>query len=207
VTNAFTESMNSVIRVADRRGRGYDFEVLRARVLFSRRLKYSRKSVKELERLAKTPAITKWLKNHLKLRLRKDTQGLEEGYTSHEIYEQHKQLARKYGDLCPGCGGQLQAKLIEFRQSLPVIERHLANTEFWGLTCRECGKKFHAYSPNPPLRFQPRNTDTQTVVSTRKRIAAVRTRAKDLRSLRDPSAQHTFWPDSHKGGIRKRSKR
>jgi transposase len=161
VTNAFTESMNSVIRVADRRGRGYDFEVLRARVLFSRRPKYSRKSVKGLELLAKTPGIPKWLRSHLKHRLRKDTQGMEEGYTSHEISSQHKLLARKYGDLCAGCGGQLQAKLLEFRQSLPGVERHLANTEFWGLICRECGKEFDAYSPNPPLRFQPGDPGTR----------------------------------------------
>ena len=36
VTNAFTESLNSLIRVINRMGRGYSFEVLRAKILFTR---------------------------------------------------------------------------------------------------------------------------------------------------------------------------
>ncbi|RMR16835.1 hypothetical protein ALP90_200185 [Pseudomonas amygdali pv. ulmi] len=35
VTNAYTESINSLIRVMDRMGRGYSFEALRAKILFS----------------------------------------------------------------------------------------------------------------------------------------------------------------------------
>jgi hypothetical protein len=35
VTNAYTESMNSLIRVMNRLGRGYSFEALRARILFT----------------------------------------------------------------------------------------------------------------------------------------------------------------------------
>ena len=36
ITNAFTESLNSVIRVMNRMGRSYSFEALRAKMLFSR---------------------------------------------------------------------------------------------------------------------------------------------------------------------------
>jgi transposase len=36
ITNAFTESLNNLIRVMNRLGRGYSFEALRAKVLFSR---------------------------------------------------------------------------------------------------------------------------------------------------------------------------
>ena len=36
VTNAFTESLNSLIRVINRMGRGYSFEILRAKILFTR---------------------------------------------------------------------------------------------------------------------------------------------------------------------------
>lgn len=36
ITNAFTESLNSLIRVMNRLGRGYSFEALRAKILFSR---------------------------------------------------------------------------------------------------------------------------------------------------------------------------
>lgn len=35
VTNAYTESLNSLIRVMDRLGRGYSFEALRAKILFT----------------------------------------------------------------------------------------------------------------------------------------------------------------------------
>ncbi|MBN2866764.1 MAG: transposase, partial [Thiotrichales bacterium] len=35
ITNAYTESLNSLIRVMDRLGRGYSFEALRAKILFS----------------------------------------------------------------------------------------------------------------------------------------------------------------------------
>jgi hypothetical protein len=35
VTNAYTESLNSLIRVINRLGRGYSFEVLRAKILFT----------------------------------------------------------------------------------------------------------------------------------------------------------------------------
>ncbi len=54
VTNAFTESLNNLIRVTNRMGRGYSFEVLRARILFTRgthkkqmqRPKFQRKSTR-----------------------------------------------------------------------------------------------------------------------------------------------------------------
>lgn len=36
VTNAYTEALNGVVKVANRQGRGYGFEILRAKVLFSK---------------------------------------------------------------------------------------------------------------------------------------------------------------------------
>jgi transposase len=35
ITNAYTESLNNLIRVANRNGRGYSFDVLRAKMLFA----------------------------------------------------------------------------------------------------------------------------------------------------------------------------
>ena len=35
ITNAYTESLNNLIRVMNRLGRGYSFEALRAKILFS----------------------------------------------------------------------------------------------------------------------------------------------------------------------------
>jgi transposase len=43
VTNAYTESLNSLIRVINRLGRGYSFEVLRAKILFTEGLAKQRK--------------------------------------------------------------------------------------------------------------------------------------------------------------------
>ena len=57
VTNAYTESLNSLIRVMDRLGRGYSFEALRAKILFSEgahkhknsRPKFERKTKERIE--------------------------------------------------------------------------------------------------------------------------------------------------------------
>ncbi|MBE0493150.1 MAG: transposase [Thiomicrospira sp.] len=35
MTNAYTESLNNLIRIMKRLGRGYSFEALRAKILFS----------------------------------------------------------------------------------------------------------------------------------------------------------------------------
>lgn len=35
ITNAYTESLNNLIRIMNRLGRGYSFEALRAKILFS----------------------------------------------------------------------------------------------------------------------------------------------------------------------------
>ena len=57
VTNAYTESLNSLIRVMNRLGRGYSFEALRAKILFAEgahkhklsRLKFERKERRQPE--------------------------------------------------------------------------------------------------------------------------------------------------------------
>ncbi|AJE49794.1 transposase [Paenibacillus jamilae] len=43
ITNAYTESLNSLVRVINRLGRGYSFEALRAKILFTEGLKKQRK--------------------------------------------------------------------------------------------------------------------------------------------------------------------
>jgi hypothetical protein len=45
VTNAYTESLNSLIRVMNRLGRGYSFEALRAKILFTEGI-HSRKQAR-----------------------------------------------------------------------------------------------------------------------------------------------------------------
>jgi transposase len=43
ITNAYTESLNSLIRVINRLGRGYSFDALRAKILFSEGIAKQRK--------------------------------------------------------------------------------------------------------------------------------------------------------------------
>lgn len=47
ITNAYTESLNSLIRVIDRTGRGYSFEVLRAKLLLTQGEKSTKRSTYE----------------------------------------------------------------------------------------------------------------------------------------------------------------
>lgn len=50
VTNAYTESLNSLIRVMDRMGRGYSFEALRAKILFTEGAHFKKHSRPKFER-------------------------------------------------------------------------------------------------------------------------------------------------------------
>lgn len=66
VTNAYTESLNSLIRVMNRLGRGYSFEALRAKILFAEgthkhklsRPKFERKERRQAERKPYIPKST-----------------------------------------------------------------------------------------------------------------------------------------------------
>jgi transposase len=58
VTNAYTESLNSLIRVINRMGRGYSFDVLRAKILFSkgiRKVKRPKYSISTFEKVMDMP--------------------------------------------------------------------------------------------------------------------------------------------------------
>lgn len=50
VTNAYTESLNSLIRVMDLMGRGYSFEALRAKILFAEGAHFKKKQRPKFER-------------------------------------------------------------------------------------------------------------------------------------------------------------
>lgn len=50
VTNAYTESLNSLIRVMNRLGRGYSFEALRAKILFTERIHSNKQARPKFER-------------------------------------------------------------------------------------------------------------------------------------------------------------
>ncbi len=50
ITNAYTESLNSLIRVMNRLGRGYSFEALRAKILFTEGMHYKERARPKFER-------------------------------------------------------------------------------------------------------------------------------------------------------------
>lgn len=198
VTNAFTESMNSVIRVADRRGRGYDFEVLRARVLFGRPLKYPRDFPEEFEKLAKMRGAPKWLKAYAKKRIRKDVEGLEESFAMQDIFETKDALIAKFGNKCTDCGGKLESKLRDLRRVIPPSLRRYVNIGGF-FFCDACQKPFTVACQKD--EFQPRPW------AHKRRVRSVpweRTRAMDLAQLRDPSADQELFP---RKGKRRRPKK
>ncbi|MCW2310900.1 ISL3 family transposase [Rhodoferax antarcticus] len=56
VTNAYTESLNSLIRVMDRMGRGYSFEALRAKILYTEGVHANKQARSKFER-KREPAL------------------------------------------------------------------------------------------------------------------------------------------------------
>lgn len=156
VTNAFTESLNSITRVTDRLGRGYDFEVLRGRLLFGRqrRSMNATPSARELRELASTasPAARAWLETYSESRRTGDIQLLEECNSAQDVFTAQDGLVRKYGNLCPPCGGKLDQELLQLYRSLPAHAQAVTRAQFH-LVCTQCGKPFSIDAPEPP--FQP----------------------------------------------------
>jgi len=64
VTNAYTESMNSVIRHIDRMGRSYSFETIRAKMLYSKSLHKTQKPKMEKSRSAYEIGFAKYTPYH-----------------------------------------------------------------------------------------------------------------------------------------------
>jgi len=56
ITNAYTESLNNLIRVMNRLGRGYSFEALRAKILFAEGAHKHKNSRPKFERKREVPA-------------------------------------------------------------------------------------------------------------------------------------------------------
>jgi transposase len=181
VTNAYTESSNSITRVADRLGRGYDFEVLRGRVLFADQpgpmdadAVLSAKELKDL--VAANPDPPAWLVQILQSRFTDDIRALEKHKATCRIVWVQDGLVKKHGGVCPACGGQLEQKLLDFHRSLPR-ESNALITRAFDLRCTECKKPFMILSPMPPFPAAPK---VQYGSSTKKRAA-------DLIHLRDPT--------------------
>lgn len=70
VTNAYTESMNSVIRHIDRMGRSYSFETIRAKMLYSKSLHKTQKPKMEKSRSAYEIGFAKYTPYHTEEKIR-----------------------------------------------------------------------------------------------------------------------------------------
>jgi transposase len=180
VTNAYTESSNNISRVADRMGRGYDFEVLRGRVLFADLTNPMEggTSAEEMKALFDAhPNPPEWLMQYAESsRFTDDISALERRKSIHRITWIQNGLVKKHGDLCQACGGKLERKLLDFHQSLP----HEANalvTRAFELYCTQCRKPFVVLSPMPPFP-----EEEKPIYGSSTEI-----RAADLLYLRDPT--------------------
>jgi hypothetical protein len=126
-TNAFCESMNNLSKTLNRAGRGYEFGVLRARVLYA---------MKPLE-----PAP-----------LRELTEDPEEQHryqTQREITRMYDALVARYGNICSRCNGVFEKNLELFLGNMvSLADWRLAEKRFH-LRCGNCGRKFNIIAMSP----------------------------------------------------------
>lgn len=126
ISNGYTEALNGVAKVVNRQGRGYSFEVLRARILFGRKLK----KIKEPETIEATEdekhpgdgLIT-----------------LDESKTPrHGV---RRALIEKYENRCQSCLGIYESENLYATRMGPLLdEEPMVNVT---LLCGTCKVRFH----------------------------------------------------------------
>lgn len=85
LTNAYTEGMNGLIRLLQRNGRGYSFEVMRARLLYDKEARSRRTSIKRRPRF--DPNVTDFLTAMPEDVCDRDEDGLEFGPSIEALVE------------------------------------------------------------------------------------------------------------------------
>lgn len=117
ISNAYTEALNGVAKAINRAGRGYSFEVLRARLLFSKR--------------APTTGVL--------------AEPVEEGWVIERIvisnYRRDAAMLRARGKgRCESCSGVFDPSIMQVHNTVP-----LASGEHWKLmlVCPNCHVRFH----------------------------------------------------------------
>lgn len=126
ISNGYTEALNGVAKVVNRQGRGYSFEVLRARILFGRKLKKVKEpeTLEELE--AEDPPETELL--------------LVDTSRSDRLAKRHELLA-KYENRCQSCGGVFEGWQLQMHGMTPFVEGEpLVEMT---LLCASCHRRFH----------------------------------------------------------------
>lgn len=131
VSNGYTEALNGVAKVINRSGRGYSFEVLRARLLFSK-VKIQPPVVEEPDR---TEVIREIQRKKRSMRAT---------------------LIAKYGNTCCSCGGVYEDKeLLAARTKGPYFDDK--PEEALELLCSGCYVRFHTERTREVLIKSPQS--------------------------------------------------
>lgn len=114
ITNGYTEALNGVAKVINRAGRGYSFDVLRARLLFGTKA---------------TPR-----------RIAKATRPPTTMTRSLEWNEGHRTLMEALGSRCESCGGVFEPEFLEAHHVVPLVDGEKPRRLY---LCPNCHRRFH----------------------------------------------------------------
>jgi transposase len=127
ITNGYTEALNGVAKVINRQGRGYSFEVIRARVLGMAERKKAAQAKPVVERVvAPDPLTTRPMK---------------------EVVEEAMALAREAEGRCQSCGGIFDESELYFRHegAFPIFD---ISPETIQIVCGSCNARLHTGAAN-----------------------------------------------------------
>lgn len=118
ISNAYTEALNGVAKTINRAGRGYSFEVLRARLLFGKGLPEPAKEPPPRPVVPPPLVITPTIR---------------------------KQLLEAANYRCQSCHGVFDRLQLEVHQTMPVVPGEHRKTM---VVCRSCHYRFHTAEVN-----------------------------------------------------------
>lgn len=113
ITNGYTEALNGVAKVINRAGRGYTFEVLRAKLL-------SRNKLLQPASVVVPPA--------------------DESFLSRATTDKHEMLMQALGNRCECCGGVFAGQVIQAHHITAEVTGDRPKVAY---ICANCHKRFH----------------------------------------------------------------
>lgn len=138
ITNGYTEALNGVAKVINRQGRGYSFDVLRARLLFGRK---PNKPVVEPALKVEEELMTYNAEVNPECRVT-----LLKSYANQKHTSARWKLIEKYDYRCQSCGGIYdQEELHATRIGVMFSDQPMKNLT---LMCSYCKVRFHTEGAN-----------------------------------------------------------
>jgi transposase len=113
ISNAYTEALNGVAKTINRAGRGYSFDVLRARLLFGKGLPPQQAPTPEPLKMDPTRRISQMERRH---------------------------AIAAAGNRCQSCGGVFEPAELQIHQTLPLVAGEHRKVM---VVCRPCHERFH----------------------------------------------------------------